>query len=171
MARAQGAFEYTAFVDACSLASALKRNLPLSLAEAEFFRLRWSSQVLDETEAAIREILNGKGAGDAAARAKRARGLMEAAFEDAMVADFDNFMPAAAHIPDPGDRHVVAAAVKTQAAMIVTENLKDSGCNSLPPQHGGKVCRYLSSQTPLPSMKPGLLQLSGACASASRNPR
>ena len=116
---------FTAFVDACSLASALKRNLLLSLAEAEFFRLRWSSRVLDETEAAIEEILNGKGVADAAARAKRARASMEAAFEDAMVTDFDNFLPAAAHIPDPGDRHVVAAAVKTQAAMLVTENLKD----------------------------------------------
>ncbi len=116
---------FTAFVDACSLASALKRNLLLSLAEAEFFRLRWSSRVLDETEAAIEEILSGKGFDDAKARAERARASMEAAFEDAMVTDFDNFLPVAAGLPDPGDHHVVAAAAKTQAAMIVTENLKD----------------------------------------------
>ncbi len=31
---------YTALVDACSLASVMRRNLLLSLAEAEFFRLR-----------------------------------------------------------------------------------------------------------------------------------
>ncbi|WP_210115162.1 hypothetical protein, partial [Escherichia coli] len=68
---------FTAFVDACSLASALKRNLLLSLAEAEFFRLRWSSRVLDETEAAIEEILSGKGFADATARAERARASME----------------------------------------------------------------------------------------------
>jgi hypothetical protein len=49
---------------------------------------------------------------------------MEAAFEDAMVTDFDIFLSAAADLPDPGDAHVVAAAIKTQAAMIVTENLK-----------------------------------------------
>lgn len=116
---------FTAFVDACSLASALKRNLLLSLAEAEFFRLRWSSRVLDETEVAIEEILSGKGFEDATARAERARASMEAAFEDAMVTDFDNFLPVAAGLPDPGDHHVVAAAAKTQAAMIVTENLKD----------------------------------------------
>ena len=79
---------FTVFVDACSLASALKRNLLLSLAEAEFFRLRWSSKVLDEAEAAIEEILSGKGFADAAGRAERARASMEAAFEDAMVADF-----------------------------------------------------------------------------------
>jgi hypothetical protein len=31
----------------------LKRNLLLTLAEADFFRLRWSEEILDETERAI----------------------------------------------------------------------------------------------------------------------
>lgn len=84
---------FTAFVDACSLASALKRNLLLSLAEAEFFRLRWSNRVLDETETAIEEILTAKGFADAAARAERARASMEVAFEDAMVTEFDTSCP------------------------------------------------------------------------------
>ena len=51
---------FTALIDACALAGALKRNLLLTLAEAEFFRLRWSDQILDETEAAIEAILTGK---------------------------------------------------------------------------------------------------------------
>ncbi len=124
---------FTAFVDACSLASALKRNLLLSLAEAEFFRLRWSSHVLDETEAAIDEILTAKGFEDAADRARRARASMEAAFEDAMVLDYDSLLPVAAGLPDPGDAHVVAAAHKTQAAIIVTENLKHFPDEALSP--------------------------------------
>jgi PIN domain len=49
---------------------------------------------------------------------------METAFEDAMVSDFDRFMSAAAGLPDPKDAHVVAAAIRTRASMIVTENLK-----------------------------------------------
>ena len=69
--------------------------------------------------------MSGKGFDDGKARAERARASMEAAFEEAMVADFDNFLPVAAGLPDPNDRHVIAAAAKTQAAMIVTENLKD----------------------------------------------
>lgn len=116
---------FTAIVDACSLASALKRNLLLTLAEAEFYRLRWSAPILDETERAIEKILTGKGVPDASDRARKARTNMETAFEEARVADFDALLPACSGLPDPKDAHVVAAALKTQAAMIVTENLKD----------------------------------------------
>lgn len=116
---------FTAFVDACALAGALKRNLLLTLAEADFFRLRWSSTVLDETQAAIEKILLEKGAPDAEARARRARANMEVAFEDAQVQDFEKFLCVCEGLPDPGDAHVLAAALKTQAAVIVTDNLKD----------------------------------------------
>ena len=116
---------FTAFIDACTLASALKRNLLLTLAEAEFFRVRWSAEVMAETERAIEGILAAKGYGDAAERAERSRRSMEAAFEDAMVTDFARLLSVCEGLPDPGDAHVVAAAVKTQAAIIVTENLRD----------------------------------------------
>lgn len=116
---------YTAFIDACTLAGALKRNLLLSLAEAEFFRLRWSARVLEETERAIARILEAKGASDALDRAKTARRLMEAAFEEARVDDYDEFLRACIALPDQNDAHVLAAALKAQAATIVTDNLKD----------------------------------------------
>ena len=116
---------FTVVVDACSLAGVLKRNLLLTLAEAEFFRLRWSAPILDETERAIEKILQGRGAMDATERAKKARANMEAAFKEACVTDFDALLPACADLPDAKDAHVVAAALKTQASMIVTENMKD----------------------------------------------
>lgn len=115
---------FTAFIDACSLASALKRNLLLSLAEADFFRIRWSSEVMEETEAAITKILKSK-APDPASQAKRARASMESAFADAMVEDYDNFLEMGKGLPDPKDAHVLAAALKTKADTIVTDNLKD----------------------------------------------
>lgn len=115
---------YTAFVDACTSASVLRRNLLLTLAEAEFFRVRWSANVLSETERAIEKMLCSKGVVDTADRAKRARAAMEGAFADAMVTDFDRFLPACDGLPDPGDAHVLAAALKTRASVIVTENLK-----------------------------------------------
>jgi hypothetical protein len=115
---------YTAFADACSLVGVLKRNLLLTLAEAEFFRLRWSKEVLEEAERAIASIFAEKGNPDPAAQAAIQRARMEEAFPEATVSDFDKFLPAAAGLPDPKDAHVIAAALKTQAATIITDNLK-----------------------------------------------
>jgi len=116
---------FTALTDACALAGTLKRNLLLTLAEAEFFRVRWSVEILDETERAICRILEGKSVADATDRAHRARLAMERAFEEACVGDLEAMMPAVAGLPDPNDAHILAAALKTQAAVIVTDNLKD----------------------------------------------
>lgn len=116
---------FTALIDACALAGALKRNLLLTLAEAEFFRLRWSEQILDETQAAVEKILTGKGVTDAAQRAARARTAMVGAFEEACVSDFEAMIGAVTGLPDAKDRHVVAAALKIRASVVVTDNLKD----------------------------------------------
>ena len=48
---------------------------------------------------------------------------MEKAFEDSLVEDFDDLI-SIADLPDPNDLHVIAAAVKTQAAVIVTDNVR-----------------------------------------------
>jgi predicted nucleic acid-binding protein len=98
--------------------------LLLTLAEAEFFRVRWSETVLDETQAAIEAIVAKKGDPDPARAAIRARGAMERAFEDAMVEDFQNFLAVCGGLPDPKDAHVLAAALKTKADVLVTENVK-----------------------------------------------
>ena len=115
---------YTALVDACVLAGALKRNLLLTLAEADFFRVRWSLEILDETERAIAHMLAQKAVQDAQERALRARQAMERAFQEAAVQDHEALLGAVPELPDPGDQHVVAAAMKTRAAVIVTDNLK-----------------------------------------------
>jgi hypothetical protein len=94
---------YTAFIDACSLAGALKRNLLLTLAEADFYRLRWSRRVLDETREAIRDILAKKQAPDPDERSGIAVASMVEAFDDAMVSDYDDFIPVAAGLPDADD--------------------------------------------------------------------
>jgi predicted nucleic acid-binding protein len=116
---------YTALVDACSLAGTLNRNFLLTLAEAEFFRLRWSSQILDETQRAVEKIMTARAVSDGAERALRSRQKMETAFPEAMVEDYAVHMPLGQKLPDLGDAHVLAAAVRTQAQTIVTENLKD----------------------------------------------
>jgi hypothetical protein len=72
---------------------------------------------------AIADILSKK-LPDACERAKRACSDMETAFEDAMVEGFEDFLPGSAVLPDPRDTHVLAAALKTRADVLVTDNLK-----------------------------------------------
>lgn len=116
---------YTALVDACSLVSVWRRNLLLSLAEAEFFRLRWSKTILDETERALAKLHHQRGNSDGDARARKAIAAMTKAFPEAMVEDFAQLLANPLGLPDPNDEHVIAAAVKTQAQAIVTENISD----------------------------------------------
>ena len=116
---------YTAFVDACALVGVLKRNILLTLAEAEFFRIRWSAKVLEETERGIEKYLTDAGAHDAADQARSQRARMEAAFQEASIVAYEEFECVCASLPDPGDIHVVAAALKTRASTIVTDNLAD----------------------------------------------
>jgi predicted nucleic acid-binding protein len=116
---------FTALVDANVLAGALKRNLILTLAEGEFFRLRWSRSILGETERAIAAILAAKLDPQASDKAGQARAEMEKAFPEAIVLGFEHLLQGLVGLlPDPGDDHVLAAAMQTQAAVIVTDNLK-----------------------------------------------
>lgn len=116
---------YTAFIDACTLVSVWRRNLLLTLAEAEFFRVRWSNKVMEETERAIARLLEERGLIDSAARARSSVANMKAAFPEALVEDFDLFETMTYGLPDKNDEHVLAAAIKTQAQALVTENLAD----------------------------------------------
>jgi len=116
---------FTAFIDACALVPALNRNLLLSLAEADFFRVRWSGQVLDEAQAAINKVIAAWGVADAARRALTARQAVERAFPDALVTGYEALVAGLTGLPDPNDAHVIAAAIQTRASVIVTENLKD----------------------------------------------
>ncbi len=123
---------FTAFLDACVLAGALKRNLLLSLAEADFFRVRWSERVLGETERAIAGMLTARGVADAAERAARACHQMRRAFDDAAVTDWEP-LATGLELPDTGDLHVLAAAIKTRASIIVTDNLRHFPSTTLAP--------------------------------------
>jgi predicted nucleic acid-binding protein len=109
---------FTVVLDANILASALGRNLTLSLAEAGLFRPRWTKDILDETERAIARIIDDPGT------AKRQRGRIDAAFPEACIDGHQMFVDSIT-LKDPDDRHVVAAAIRTRAAIIVTENRRD----------------------------------------------
>ena len=115
---------FTAYLDACVLAGALRRNMLLSLAEAGLFRPRWSARVLDETQSAIARITNG------ATDGQRQREAIDRAFPEALVSGYEPLEPGLV-LPDPDDRHVLAAAIATSASVIVTDNLRDFPADAL----------------------------------------
>ena len=49
---------------------------------------------------------------------------MERAFADAIVTDYARFEAACLSLPDDKDVHVLAAALKTQASVLVTDNVR-----------------------------------------------
>ncbi|MCJ2141564.1 PIN domain-containing protein [Methylobacterium sp. E-066] len=123
---------FTATIDACVLAGVLRRNLILTLAQWEFSRMRWSDEILGETERAIAGLFAKKRDLNAAEKGSKARASMEKAFEDAMVSGYERYLPMCEGV-DPGDAHVIAAALKTQAQVIVTDNLKHFPATLLEP--------------------------------------
>lgn len=57
---------------------------------------------------------------------------MDRHFPDALVVGFEALINGIS-LPDPRDRHVLAAAIKGQADVIVTQNLKDFPQEQLDP--------------------------------------
>ncbi len=57
-------------------------------------------------------------------RLERTRGLMDTNVRDGLITGFESLIPTIV-LPDPDDRHVLAAAIRARADRIVTANLGD----------------------------------------------
>ena len=55
---------------------------------------------------------------------ERTRELMDKATRDCLVTDYEDLIPSLV-LPDPNDRHVLAAAIVGHCDLIITQNLKD----------------------------------------------
>lgn len=106
--------------DACVLYPAPLRDLLIRLGVSGLVRARWSETILDEC---FRNIAKQRPDLPAEALA-RTRMLMNRAVADARVSGFEPLIPSL-ELPDPDDRHVLAAAVRGGAQVIVTFNLAD----------------------------------------------
>ncbi len=114
-----GSAQYTAVLDANVLYPALLRNLLLSLADADLYSAKWSRHIRDEwTRSLLRDRPDMRAQVAAAAQA------MENAIPDCLVSGYEHLIEGL-KLPDPEDRHVLAAAIAGHADAIVTLNEKD----------------------------------------------
>src|SRR5690349_14525456 len=95
---------YRVLLDACVLVPVSLADTMLRAAEKGLYRPLWSDRILAEAQDAIAEIRPGT---DATKRFA----FMRQAFSDALVTGWER-REAGLALPDPDDRHVVAAAIR-----------------------------------------------------------
>lgn len=94
------------------------RDLLFWFAYYDLFTPKWSKQIFDEWEAVM--VRKGLSLEEALKRSHKAN----LAFPDAYVENYENLIPNL-NLPDKDDCHVLAAAIKINANVIVTNNIKD----------------------------------------------
>jgi predicted nucleic acid-binding protein len=97
------------------------RDLLIRIAQQpHLVQAKWTDQIIDEMLRALQknrpDITEEKAA--------RLRELINGAVRDCLVTGYQPLIEAL-DLPDPDDRHVLAAAIKVNAQLIVTRNLKD----------------------------------------------
>jgi hypothetical protein len=92
----------------------------MRLSMTGLFRAKWSHAIHEEWMGHVLERYSDKTRADV----ERTRDLMDRYAMDAIVFDYENLMPGL-KLPDPKDIHVLAAAIRGRADVIVTFNLQD----------------------------------------------
>jgi len=111
---------FTALYDACTLYPAPLRDLLMHLALTDLFRARWTDRIHDEW---IDNVLQDR-PDLKREQLERTRSLMNAHVRDCLVSGYEDLIEGLT-LPDPDDRHVLAAAIRAGASVIVTFNLDD----------------------------------------------
>lgn len=111
--------QYSALLDANVLYPAPIRDILLQLAKDDMYRARWTDAIQLEW---IEALLRNEPCRDRD-RLERTRKRMESATRNALISGYENLIQGL-NLPDPNDRHVLAAAVAGNCNVIVTWNLK-----------------------------------------------
>ena len=103
------------------------RDLLIRLGQTGLLQARWTDQILDEVFDAIVAAQPNLGG-----RLQRTRRLMNEAIPDVRITGYEHLIDTL-QLPDPDDRHVLAAAIRVGADVIVTKNLSDYPAGELEP--------------------------------------
>ncbi|MFB2880590.1 PIN domain-containing protein [Floridanema aerugineum] len=156
---------FTALYDACVLYPAPLRDFLVQLALTDLFRAKWTDQIHEEW---IRNVLKNR-QDLTIEQLTRTKELMNSYVRDCLVIDYE-YLIESVELPDPDDRHVLAAAIKAGADVIVTFNLSDFPENILQkydiePQHPDE---FISD---LVDLKPGkIVAVAEICRQRLKNP-
>ena len=118
-----------ALLDASTLYPAALRNLLMRLAGAYLFQAKWTAKIQEEWTAAL-----SRDHPEFVKQIARTRVLMESHISNAEVTGYELLIDKLT-LPDPDDRHVLAAAIHGGASVIVTANLRHFPAETLAP-HG-----------------------------------
>jgi hypothetical protein len=119
---------YTVLLDSNVLYPAPMRDILLQIAVADLFRAKWTAEIHREwIEALLRNEPHRE-----RAFLERTRDLMDQNIRDCLVSGYEALIPQI-ELPDPEDRHVLAAAIVGRCDMIVTQNLRDFPNSALAP--------------------------------------
>jgi predicted nucleic acid-binding protein len=139
---------FTAFFDANALYGSTLRNLLMHLAMTGLFRAKWSNDVHEEWMTRLLENRPDL----SREKLERTRMLMDKHAVDALVTGYEDLIEGL-HLPDPDDRHVLAAAIRGRADVIVTSNVRDFPAEVLTPfeietQHPDEFILHLVDLAP-----------------------
>lgn len=115
-------------LDACVLFPAPLRDFLMRLSTEGVFLPRWSATIHEEWMQNVLKLRPDL----SLAKLERTRDLMLAYQPEALVTGFEKYI-AKLELPDPQDRHVVAAAIEGSCEAIITFNLKDFPATVLKP--------------------------------------
>lgn len=111
---------FVVLYDANVLYPSTLRDLLIRVAQAGLVQAKWTDQILDEV---FRNLTANRPDLDPA-RLDRTRELMNRSVRDCLVRDYEP-IERGLKLPDPDDHHVLAAAIKAKAQVLVTWNLRD----------------------------------------------
>ncbi len=110
--------QFTVVLDTNVIYPVIVRDILFWFAHFELYTPKWSEHIFEEWKRVM--LIKGVSEDEASKRILKAN----LAFPDALVENYLNLIPHL-ELPDLNDRHVLAAAIKINADLIVTNNLKD----------------------------------------------